>query len=151
MNLARIDKLKISGMSLIELMTVIAILGILVSIAIPLYKTQNWKKNRVVAISSLLQYRAQLEKCFLNNQPNNYNGCTLDTATSIDSSNLYKVNPIFIRDLNNDRISYTLTATSDKANNDVKTVDDECITFSITNIGIKSSTGTGSLQRCWSQ
>ncbi len=138
-------------MTLIEIMTVIAILGILVSIAIPLYKMQNWKKNRVMAISSLLQYRAQLEKCFLNNQPNNYNGCTLDTSKSIDVKNLYKVNPVFNLDLNNDRISYTLTAVSDKANKDKDTLDTECVSFSITNIGIKTSTGTGSLQRCWSQ
>jgi len=138
-------------MTLIELMTVIAIVGILASVAIPLYNSQNWKKNRAIAISSLLQYRAQLEKCFLNNQPNNYNGCTLDTSKAIDTKNRYNVAAVYGLDLNNDRISYTLTATSLNVNNSSKTADTECVSFSISNIGIKLNTGSGSVQRCWSQ
>ncbi|MFV2061037.1 MAG: type IV pilin protein [Gammaproteobacteria bacterium] len=142
---------KNTGMTLIEIIIVLAIFGILAAIAIPIYNEQNWKKNRVVAISSLLQYRAQLEKCFVNNQPSNYNGCVLDTTNAIDNRNLYTVTPVFIRDLNNDSVSYTLTATNNIANRDINTADTECSSFSITNIGIKTSAGTGSLQRCWSQ
>lgn len=137
---------KYSGFTIIELMTVIAIIGILSSIAYPFYLSQSLKKNRVVAISSLLQSRALLEKCFLNNQPNNYNGCTLNVVKSTDTKNLFTITAIYNRDINNDAISYTLTAGILNAKND-----NECSSFSITNVGIKSNTGTGTIQRCWSQ
>lgn len=132
------------GMTLIELMVVIAIVGISASIAYPLYNEQSRKKNRVMAVSSLLQARAQIEKCFLNNQNNFYDGCTFDATKSIDRTKLYKIKVTLNPGVN--ATSYLLTANKNKAGKDL-----ECSSFSINNAGIKSSTGTGSLQRCWSQ
>lgn len=137
---------KISGMTLIELMIVIAIIAILSLISYSFYESQSRKKNRVMAISSLLQARAQLEKCFLNNQPNDYSGCVLDVSKSIDTKKLFTITPVFAVDSNNKPVSYTLTANELNVN-----ADSECSSFSINNVGIKTSTGTGSLQRCWSQ
>lgn len=135
-----------SGFTIVELMTVIAIIGILSSIAYPLYLSQSMKKNRVVAISSLLQARAQLEKCFLNNQQSGYNGCRVNISNSVDTKKLYSITPVFNFNSNNIAVSYTLTA-----NNFNARIDSQCSSFSITNTGIKTSAGTGSLQRCWSQ
>jgi len=135
-------------MTLIELMIVLAIVSVVSTIAVSVYDDQSMKKNRVIAISSLLQSRAQLEKCFLNNRPNNYSGCVIDAAKSIDTKNIYTITPNFVLDSNGNRTAYTLTANTNSKSTDA---DKECSSFSITNIGIKSNAGTGSLQRCWSQ
>ncbi len=132
-----------SGMTLIELMIVIAIIGILAAIAYPLYQTQSRKKNRVVAISGLLQARAQLEKCFLNSQTNIYDGCF--NANNIDAvKNLYTVAVVLTPATN--AISYVLTASNANAN-----PDPECASFTLNSNGTKGTTGTGTIQRCWSQ
>ncbi len=132
------------GMTLIELMIVIAIIGILAAIAYPLYNNQARKKNRAVAVSSLLQARAELEKCFLNSQTSIYDGCALNANKSIDKTNLFQIAITLIPAAN--ATGYILTASNVNAR-----VDTECLTFSITNVGVKTNTGTGSVQRCWMQ
>ncbi|VAW91137.1 hypothetical protein MNBD_GAMMA22-2640 [hydrothermal vent metagenome] len=142
-NLVR-NKNNADGMTLIELMIVIAIIGILSAIAYPLYENQSRKKNRAVAVSSLLQARAELEKCFLNSQTNVYDGCTLGATNRIDQNNLFQIAITLTPAVA--ATGYTLTATNNNAR-----PDSECSSFSITNVGIKTNTGSGTVQRCWTQ
>lgn len=142
----RYFKFKYSGFTLIEIMIVIAILAILSSIAVPLYNAQSRKKNRVVAISSLLQARAQLEKCYLNSQNYVYDGCSLDPNKSLDKKNLYQISIIPDLATSNNVTTYTLTANNLNVKPDL-----ECFGYTLTNLGIKGNQGTGALQRCWAQ
>ena len=55
------------GVTLIELMIVIVLLGIIVAIAVPSYRNYVLRSNRTDATVTLLKIRAAQEKFFLNN------------------------------------------------------------------------------------
>ncbi len=58
---------KQSGITLIELMVVVVIIGILTSIAVPSYRNYMLRSNRVDAKAALLQMAAAQEKHYLQN------------------------------------------------------------------------------------
>jgi len=126
---------KQNGMTLLELLVVIVIVGILASLSYPLYNSRTIKNNRVVAISSLLKARSFLEQCFLNHA--SYEGCTV---IQTDNNSLFDITLIKTVD------SYSLKATNKNAK-----IDGACISFSINNIG-KRTVGIGStssVESCW--
>ena len=70
------EKLKQNGMTLLELVTVIAIVGILAAIAYPSYVGQIRKSKRAVAKSTLLDAANREEQYFFNNRA--YTGTLTD-------------------------------------------------------------------------
>jgi type IV pilus assembly protein PilE len=59
-----INRLKQRGFTLIELMIVVAIIGILSAIAYPSYRQYVMRGNRTEAKTALMQASQALEKCF---------------------------------------------------------------------------------------
>ena len=74
------------GMTLIELMVVVVIIGILAGIAYPSYRQSVIRANRTEAKTILMQIAQGLEKCYT--RYNKYKGpdCTLTAATIPASS-----------------------------------------------------------------
>ena len=68
-------KPKSAGMTLIELMIVVAIVALLASIAVPSYRQYVLRANRTEATTALLQLAAAQEKFYLQN--NTYAGNAL--------------------------------------------------------------------------
>lgn len=58
---------KIAGVTLIELMMVIAVLGVLASIAIPAYRGYTERARRTEGTSALLSLRTQQERWYIQN------------------------------------------------------------------------------------
>jgi type IV pilus assembly protein PilE len=143
------------GVTLIELIVVIVVIGILASIAIPSYRNYVTRANRTEGRAALLALATAQEKFYL--QCNTYTAA-LDPAadSACDPANL-KFSPA------SERGYYTITVTAADAtgwtaeaepNGAPQSGDDRCQWFQLTSTGTKSAKnagGTDSTQECWSK
>ncbi len=124
-----------NGFSLIELIAVMAIIGILVSIAMPSYSQYIQKQRRVDAHHLLLENRSKLTRCFTF--AGSYTDCRIRTESKLE---FYTLNS------NITPTSWTLTAVP--APNSTQVKDTACSSFSLDNLDEKSATGD-TPDQCW--
>jgi type IV pilus assembly protein PilE len=141
------------GVTLIELITVVAIAGILLSIAIPSYSAYVRRANRAEARAALLALGTAQEKFYL--QCNTYSTTIGTGATSCAGPNLqfnttsergYYTVAVTAADTN----AWTATATAVSTQPQYK--DTKCRTFQLTSAGVKTSTDSASASttsECW--
>ena len=131
---------KTQGFTLIELMIVIAILGIILAFAWPSYQENVRKSRRAEGTVNLLELADRLER-FYSDQ-GTYAGATLgpaeaDVFVALTENGYYNL-AITVQD----NVSFTVTAaptTKGKQNNDT------CGTFTLTSTGQTSANGS----KCW--
>lgn len=126
--------MKTRGFTLIELMIVIAVLGILASIALPAYNKQVEKTRRSDAIASLLGTAQRLERCFTRNNSYSAAGCPSGTFDSEEEFYAVRVAAT--------ATTYTLTATAQGAQSG-----DSCSPFTLDELGNRNAAST--TDRCW--
>ena len=119
------------GFTLVELMIVVAIIGILASVGYPAYTNAVKKGNRADGIDSLLSIAGRMEEFYMNNDT--YSGATLTSTTSSDGLYTLEIT-------SQDNFAYTLTAKPVKG-------DTECGNLILTSLGEKK-TSTGAA-KCW--
>lgn len=141
------SKKRAGGFTLIELMIVIVIVGILVAIAMPSYQRYVLRSHRTVAINALLDLGSREARYY---SANNVYTASLTGATGLG----YASDPAPVPDattpyyqlraaLNGNSFTLTATAFGNQAN------DADCLTFTYTGLGVKGSTGTGTVAQCW--
>lgn len=125
------------GFTLIEIITVVAILGIIAAIAIPSYNKMVMKGRRSDAKVTLMKISQQLERCFTEN--NAYTvaaGCKNYNNTNSDEG-FYTITAA------QNATTYALTAVP-KAGT-YQTNDTDCAQFTLNQAGTKGATTSD----CW--
>lgn len=138
-----------AGVTLIELMIVIIVIGTLAAIAVPSYRSYVLRTHRTEARTALLNLAAAQEKFYLENNTYATNavlttappaGLGLQTTTE---NGWYTI--AIANGANAANFSATATATGEQ------TADTDCSTFSITALGVKTATKQGGTAStvCW--
>ena len=141
---------KAGGVTLIELLIVVIIIGILASIAIPSYRQYVLRSHRVDAKTVLLNIAAAQEKFYLQNNryaveaelsvaPPNGLGIALD-ADRKTATGWYLIS----LQVDDETDPQTWTATAD-AQSPEQDKDSKCLEFSLTHDGKKDATNAD----CW--
>ncbi len=129
------------GMTIIELLTVVAIVSILAAIAFNLFGSQKDKGLRGEGVSAIVRAIQEFEACG-RDRGGIYTNCTIPAAFINSVNNRFTVTVAA-----KTASTYTLTVTRATG------VDEQCTTMSIDHLGQKTFTsndGTGTLARCWS-
>ena len=138
---------RLKGFSLIELLIAMAIMGILVAVALPVYTNSVVRSNRAEAKNELMQVAAEQERFFSSN--NTYS----DDATPLITPNVAG------RDRTTTNAWYTISVAAcaggaigncfiATATPQGTQTADVCTTLTITNTGVRGATGS-TADDCW--
>jgi type IV pilus assembly protein PilE len=136
------------GVTLIELMVVMMIIGVLAAIAYPSYRQQIRRSNRTEARVALEQTASALEKCYTRYMAyNDIANCP--AADQFDGGGAFLTPRGFyqVTAAIPNATQYTLTATPQGQ----QAQDAECMNFTLNQTGTRGVSGTASTQpaRCW--
>lgn len=141
-----------SGFTLIELMIVVAVVGVLAGIAYPSYQDSVVKSRRADAKAALLELSTFMER--LNTATGCYNAGTDKDCTPPNADAAIPTLP-FVVTPKSGTANYDLTVTATTnaftltAAPKSNAPDSKCGSLTLTNTGVKGVTGSGTVAECW--
>jgi type IV pilus assembly protein PilE len=128
------------GFTLLELMSALAIIGLLITISYPLYTQHILKTNRSQAHITLLHVAAELEH--FHALHHTYKGANLDNMPISGYAN----NQTYVLEISDTTENhYKITAIPQQA----QLKDTLCGSLSLNEMGNKEVTGSGNVPDCW--
>lgn len=128
------------GITLIELLIVVTIVGILAMVAVPAYQSSVQKSRRADARVALNSVAQRLERCYTQFGAYDADDCGIADGDTVTSPEGFYTVTVAIADAAN----YTLTADPEGAQAD----DTKCGSFEVTNTGLREASGTDP-DHCW--
>ncbi|EKE00608.1 MAG: type 4 fimbrial biogenesis protein PilE [uncultured bacterium] len=129
-----------NGFTLIELLIVIALIGILGSIAYPLYGEHLTRVRRTYAATAIVDLAGRMEEYYVSK--NTYNDATIENlrVNNARYKNYYRL------DITAKDDAYVLHATplGKQADSDIL-----CGTLTIDQNGNRTISGSGAIEECW--
>lgn len=138
-------KRKQRGITLLELLTVVAIIGLLMSIAIPNYRQYVIRASRADAKTALQQTAQRLERCYTNSTPYAYDSATCTATVTLPFT--VDGGKYIVSATARNAQDYTIIATPQGGQAD----DAQCNVFQLTQTGAQTVTGSYSAtpEVCW--
>jgi len=135
-----------AGFTLIEILIVVAILGILVSIALPAYNASVLRSGRAEAKGELLQVAADQERFFSSFNTYIDDATPLNTPTVADRDRTTQ-NGLYVISVGpgGTGIGSSFIATATPQGDQAA---DECTTLTLSNTGLRGATGA-TADECW--
>ncbi len=133
------------GFTLIELMIVVAIIGILAAIAVPQYSDYVTRSRRTDGQSTLLQVAQELERCYTQFSAYNNTSCAVVGTGGVSETSPEGYYVIAAAGGALSASAFTLTATPQGAQ---ATNDSDCTTLTLTHLGGQGATGDDA-DNCW--
>lgn len=133
------------GVTLMELLTVVVIIGILSAIAIPSYRQYTLRANRTDAKTALLFYAGALERCYTRFNSYTYNsnatlGCAVLGAAQPSENGMYQISIS-----NRTASTFTLTATPQGK----QAADTGCGNLTLDQVNKRDRSGSKPVSDCW--
>jgi type IV pilus assembly protein PilE len=139
---------KMRGVTLVELMIVIAVIGTLAAIAIPSYRRYLLRSQRSEAKIALMSLQTAEEKFYLqNNTYTNNVTAAPPGGLGLQATSETGKYDITVPTIAGDGSSYTAQAAPRSGGG--QTDDTQCLTFTITERGVRGVTGPYGSQACW--
>ncbi len=150
------------GYTLIEILIVVAILGILAAVAIPSYQNSVLASNRSVAHAALLDLANRQEQFYLDNRT--YSTALTDLgypagmvfSNSGSSAVAVNDNHSLVASTSAERLYFVQIDAANATTFAISAVpqqtqagDSECGTLGLSSTGVKAVTGSGTASDCW--
>jgi type IV pilus assembly protein PilE len=156
--------MKHKGFTLIELMIVVAILGIIAAIAYPSYQNSVMRSQRSDALTTLSRLASEQERFYTLSSPATYaadfktlvdNSLAANTTVIDSDQGLYTItlsNPTCSSTVGSTTIYSCFTLTAEAASGSLQERDDECAKIVVNEIGRSSKNSAGTTNSggtCW--